>query len=135
MPMALIATCFPKAAFALANSGITYHGRITLPSGAPEQSSSVQFQMQIRSPGAESCLLYQEQQTINMAASNGMFSITINDGSGTRTDASGYSLDAVLSNRSAFTVPPGYCTSGTVCFRGFADFRSNFALNGVIGLF
>jgi len=114
---------FLQPAFAFANSGITYHGRIVLPSGASEQSSAVQFQMQIRSPGSESCLLYQEQQTINMAGTNGVFSITINDGTGTRTDSSGYSLDNVLSNRSAFTLPAGSCASGTSYTPNFADGR------------
>jgi hypothetical protein len=66
------------------NPGVSYQGRIFKPDGNPLEGSSVQFRMQVRSPGSENCLLYEEIQTLNMAASSGVFSITLNDGSGTR---------------------------------------------------
>ncbi len=54
-----------------ANSpGISYQGRIFKPDGAPLEGSSVQFRLQVRSPGAENCLLYEEIQTLNMAGSS-----------------------------------------------------------------
>ncbi len=68
------------------NSGITYHGRILRPDGAPLEGASVQFKMQIQSPGAESCLMFEELQTKDLRNSGGVFSITMNDGSGQRTD-------------------------------------------------
>lgn len=106
------------------SSGITYHGRILKPDGTPLNGSQVQFKIQIRSPGSENCLLYEELQTQNLSTSNGVFSITINDGSGQRTDSSGYGLDTLLANRGAFTLPAGTCTNGTTYIPNSSDGRA-----------
>ncbi len=45
------------------NPGISYQGRIFKPDGAPLEGSSVQFRLQVRSPGSENCLRYEEVQT------------------------------------------------------------------------
>ena len=111
-----LAVAAPKAAFANANSGITYHGRILNPDGTPFQGSSVQFQLKILTPGAEECLLYQEVQTLNMSGSNGLFTITLNDGTGTRTDTSGYNFDQIFANYGSFSFLSGACNSSTTTY-------------------
>ncbi len=60
-------------ALASPTSPISYHGRIVKPDSSPEQDAAVTFKIQIRSPGAENCLMYEETQTVNMASSNGIF--------------------------------------------------------------
>ena len=97
----LSALLCPSFVFANTNSGITYHGRILKPNGQPELDSNVQFKMQVRTPGAEDCLIYEETQTINMAGSLGAFSVSLNDGTGTRIDTSGYSIDQVFAATTA----------------------------------
>jgi hypothetical protein len=95
-------------------SGITYNGRLLDPSGNAVTSSNVQFRIQIRTPGNENCLMYEEIQTKDMTNSDGIFSITINDGTGSRTDSTGYTLDQLFANRGSFSFPASYCVTGTV---------------------
>ena len=114
--------CVP--AHAISNSGITYHGRILNPNGTPLQGTAVQFKLQIRSPGAEDCLMYEEQQTLDMAASGGIFVITLNDGTGTRMDISTYSVDQIFANYGTFSYAAGICNSGVSYTPNYADGRS-----------
>lgn len=93
-------------------SGITYNGRLLDPNGNAVNSSNVQFRLQIRTPGNENCLMYEEIQTKDMTNSDGIFSITINDGTGARTDSSGFTLDQIFANRGSFSFPGGYCVTG-----------------------
>jgi hypothetical protein len=51
------------------NSGITYHGRIVKPDGNYLEDAAVQFKLQIRTPGAQDCLMFEEVQTQNMLGS------------------------------------------------------------------
>lgn len=106
------------------NSGITYHGRILKRDGSPFQSTNVQFKMQIRTPGSENCLMYEEIQSKDMRNSSGIFAVTINDGSGHRTDASGLNLDGVFANKGSFNFSPSSCTIGTLYNASPADGRS-----------
>ena len=105
--------------------GITYQGRIIKPNGAPLQSSGVEFKIKILTPGPETCVLYEESQTIDLTSSSGIFAITLNDGNGTRTDASGYSLDQVFANRAPLTFAPGACApnGATTWSPGLSDGR------------
>ncbi len=93
-------------------AGITYHGRLIDPSGNPVVGTSVQFKLQIRTPGNENCLMYEEVQVKDLSQGNGVFSVTINDGTGTRTDSSGYSIDQIFANRGTFSFAGGYCVTG-----------------------
>ena len=99
--------------FASTNSGITYHGRIVKPDGAPLEGANVQFRLQIRTPDASNCLMYEERQTKDMRNSSGIFSITINDGTGDRIDTSGYTLDQIFANRGSFSFDLSACNSGS----------------------
>ncbi len=94
-------------------SGITYHGRILNPDGTPVTDASVQFKMDILTPDLQSCVMYEESQTKNLSTSAGAFSITINDGTGTRTDTTGLAFDTIFGNRGTFTLPIATCSAGT----------------------
>ena len=108
-----------------ASSGITYHGRILNPDGTPLGSASVQFNLKILTPGTEACLLYEEVQTLNMAATNGVFAITLNDGTGTRIDTSGFNFDQVFANYGSFSFASGACNSAATSYTpNFNDGRS-----------
>ncbi|MBN8536467.1 MAG: hypothetical protein J0M15_05405 [Deltaproteobacteria bacterium] len=93
-------------------AGITYNGRILNPNGDPVQGNSVQFKLQIRTIGNENCLMYEEVQVKDMSGSDGVFTLTINDGSGTRLDSAAYGLDQIFANRGTFSFPTNYCASG-----------------------
>lgn len=93
-------------------AGITYHGRLIDPNGNPVIGTSVQFKLQIRTPGNENCLMYEEVQVKDLSQGNGVFSVTINDGTGTRMDSSGYAIDQIFANRGTFTFAGGYCVTG-----------------------
>ncbi len=80
------------------NSGISYHGRLLKSDGSSVVSSAVQLQVQIRSSGNENCLLYSEIQTKDLSTTDGLFSLTLNDGSGVRNDSSGLTVPQVLAN-------------------------------------
>lgn len=105
------------------NPGVSYQGRIFKPDGNPLEGSNVQFRMQVRSPGSENCLLYEEVQTINMAASSGIFSITLNDGSGTRLDTPTYQVDRIFANRDTMTLDATRCSVGTTYTPNSGDGR------------
>ena len=120
-----VTLAWPSLAHSNTNSGITYHGRILKPDGTPLQGISVQFKLQVVTPGADDCLLYQEIQTLDMAGSNGVFAITLNDGTGTRTDTSGYTFDQVFANYGTFSFSSGACVSGATSYTpSYSDGRS-----------
>ncbi|MFS4460639.1 tail fiber domain-containing protein [Bdellovibrio sp. HCB2-146] len=104
-----------------ATTGISYHGRLLLPSGEPVKTST-QFKIQIRTPGNENCLMYEETTTRDLSLTDGVFSITIGDGTGARTDTMNWSLDKIFANRSKFTFT-GNCAFGTEYTPNIADGR------------
>lgn len=105
---------FMMSAQALAvGAGITYHGRLIDPNGNPVVGNAVQFKVQLRTPGNENCLMYEEVQIKDLSQTDGVFSVTVNDGTGTRLDSSGYGLDQIFANRGSFTFAGGQCASGT----------------------
>lgn len=112
------------AAYASSGVGVTYHGRLVDPAGNPVLATGVQFRLQIKTPGTENCLMYEEIQSKDMSSSNGVFALTINDGTGSRQDASGFSLDQIFANRSGYTFPGSYCASGTTFTPNPSDGRA-----------
>ena len=94
------------------NSGITYHARIIKPDETALEGKEVQFRLQIRTPGTENCLLYEEMQTHDLRNTGGVIAITINDGSGTRLDGNSYTLDQIFANRSNFSFSSSKCSTG-----------------------
>jgi hypothetical protein len=105
------------------NPGISYQGRIFKPDGNPLEGTTVQFRMQVRSPGSENCLLYEEVQTLNMAGSAGVFALTLNDGTGTRLDTATYQVDRIFANRDTMTLDTTRCASGTTYTPNSSDGR------------
>jgi hypothetical protein len=105
------------------NPGVSYQGRIFKPDGNPLEGSSVQFRLQVRSPGSENCLLYEEVQTLNMAGSSGVFALTLNDGTGTRLDTATYQVDRIFANRETMTLDTTRCATGTTYTPNSSDGR------------
>ncbi|RYZ93157.1 MAG: hypothetical protein EOP06_01965, partial [Proteobacteria bacterium] len=108
---------------AASNAGITYQGRILKPDGQPLSGANVQFRLQIRTPGAQNCLMFEEVQVQDMRNSKGSFSLTMNDGTGTRTDATALGLDKVFANRGAFTFDSATCAIGSAYTPNLDDGR------------
>jgi hypothetical protein len=104
-------TSVSSNSFANNNSGISYQGRILNPAGTAMTSSAVQFKFQIRTPDTANCLMYEEIQVIDMSQTDGAFAITINDGTGTRTDSTGYGIDTIFANKGSFSFSSG-CATG-----------------------
>ena len=121
--LALVVLIFNSAAaLAASQSGITYQGRILKPDGTPLNGQFVQFKIQVRSPNSSNCLMFEEQQALDMRLSGGQFSLTLNDGSGARTTLlidggngtpSALGLDRIFANRGAFNFDPSTCSSGS----------------------
>ncbi|MEK7356827.1 MAG: hypothetical protein AAB250_10280, partial [Bdellovibrionota bacterium] len=119
-----IVVASPTPGHAAATAGITYQGRIIKPNGDALDGSNVQFRIQIRTPGNENCLMYEEVQALDMSSSKGVFALTIADGaSGTRVDSSGIGIDKVFANRGSFTFDPTTCTSGSTYSPNASDSR------------
>ncbi|NCN42384.1 hypothetical protein GW916_14190, partial [bacterium] len=108
---------------ALATSGITYQGRLIGPDGNPITASSVQFKLQIRTPGSEDCLMYEELQTLDLSSSKGAFAISLADGTGVRQDSNSWPLFESLANRKSFSFAGSDCTGTTTYTPGPTDNR------------
>lgn len=91
-----------SVAFSASNAGITYNGRLMGPDGLPVEGL-VQFRIQVRTPNSSDCLLYQETKNLNLTGKNGYFTLTLNDGTGTRLTGS-YALERVFANQGSFNV-------------------------------
>ena len=103
---------------------VTYHGRLFNADGVTPVTTQVQFRVQVRSPGTENCLLWEETQSQDLTNTGGVFVLALNDGSGTRTDTDGYTFQQILANNLALTLPSGYCTTGTTYTPGPTDGRA-----------
>jgi hypothetical protein len=105
--------CLFISAKALASPTFTLQGRLLKPDGNPEISNSVSFRIRIKSPGTESCILYDETQTKDMSTSAGLFSIALNDGTGVRNDPNSFSFPSLFSNGFAFSIAGTLCAAGS----------------------
>jgi hypothetical protein len=103
---------------------LTYHGRLLHADGTSVTSTAVQFRIQVRSPGTENCLLYEETQTKDLSSTAGVFVLGLNDGSGTRSDGSGISFSKIFNNNSPFSFGAGLCSSGTTYTPATVDGRA-----------
>ncbi len=118
----LTAALFLFSDVALAATGLTYHGRITKPDGNALEGASVSFNIQVRSPNADNCLIYEENQVLDMTGTKGLFVLTI--GEGTRVAPvvdGGYSLSRLFANRGTMTGLT--CSFGNSYTPGVADGR------------
>lgn len=95
-----------------AGAVITYHGRILDAQKNPVESNNVTFRIRIYSPNPGKCLLYEEVRSLNMSASQGVFSIPVGDGQGTRgTMDPGLMIEKVFEN-SKKTISGLSCNTG-----------------------
>lgn len=85
------------------------------PDGDPVTASQVDFRVRIYSPGAERCLMYEEQYRLDLSASNGAFALNIGAGGPTLLSANTESIprERIFQNRGTFTFAGGKCASGT----------------------
>ncbi len=90
---------FPAYAV-LAPSLLTYHGRIIEPSTLPLERPNVTFTVQVISPGAEECVLYEETHLIDMTGTQGLFNFNIGQGSVSAGDP-GLGVMGAIDNSSA----------------------------------
>ena len=102
----LLAVCTPVIAQA---QSITIQGRVSNGNGQPVNGSATQFRVKILTPNSNLCTLYDETQTIDLSQSGGLFSLTLNNGSGVINAPTTYPLEVALSNRSGFSVNSSYC--------------------------
>src|SRR5690606_28551777 len=102
-------------AHAVVPGSFVYQGQIVKPNGKPLEAEHVSLMIEIYSPGAEECLLYQETHILNMSDSKGLFSIVV--GSGTRK-ADGFYEDTsflidVFDNTLPIQTPTSCASVGT----------------------
>ncbi|WP_374079308.1 hypothetical protein [Bdellovibrio bacteriovorus] len=57
--------------------GLTVQGRIIQPDGLPLEDSSVTFNIKVLSPGAEACVIFEENRVVNMNNSKGVINFVI----------------------------------------------------------
>jgi hypothetical protein len=112
----LFITSLIVSSLSFAGSGLSLQGRILKADGSPV-TAPVTFKIQIRSPGTEDCLLYEELQAVDLSSTQGAFSLTI--GSGTRSASSvdgGNSLERIFANRGTLdfsSTSPAACAVGS----------------------
>ncbi|OYZ24215.1 MAG: hypothetical protein B7Y39_01975 [Bdellovibrio sp. 28-41-41] len=93
------------AQVSFAGQSVAVQGRLLNSNGTAVTSSSVAFTIQVKSPGAEDCLLYQETQSLDLSQSQGAFALTL--GAGTRAAPSidgGNSLNSIFSNSNVISL-------------------------------
>ncbi|MEK7355463.1 MAG: hypothetical protein AAB250_03395, partial [Bdellovibrionota bacterium] len=110
MLVGLLAT----VAVSTAHAKMTYEGQIIAPNGQP-LTGSVDLKVQIRTPGTESCLMYEEVFTTT-AAADGYVSVVLNDGAGSRIDASGFGFDSIFSNKNPFPFVSSECADASTSY-------------------
>ncbi|UXR66022.1 hypothetical protein EZJ49_07145 [Bdellovibrio bacteriovorus] len=75
----VVAPFFASASVSLTEvpQGLTVQGKIVQPDGLPLEDSHVTFNIKVLSPGAESCVLFEENRVVNMTNSKGIINFTI----------------------------------------------------------
>lgn len=101
-----------------AKANFTIQGRLLESDGlTPVTNSNVLFKLRLRTSGVENCLLYEETQTVDLAASKGTFGITL--GKGQRAASSvdgGLPITTVLSNTQSITTVPSACSNAATSY-------------------
>ncbi|MDZ4661706.1 MAG: hypothetical protein SGJ18_08805, partial [Pseudomonadota bacterium] len=92
---------------------MSLQGRILDPANLPLESASVQFTIEVISPGAEECLLFQETHTLNMTGSGGVFSLNVGIGTRAGVGFEDTSTLAQVFNNASGALSSLTCTVGT----------------------
>ncbi|XGC81981.1 hypothetical protein ACES2L_05725 [Bdellovibrio bacteriovorus] len=92
--------------------GLSLQGRIIKPDGLPLEDASVSFNLKVLSPNAESCVLWEENRTVNMTNSKGVINFVIGSSEGTKVNV-GHSLaiHQILKNSNPIS-GLSFCDSG-----------------------
>ncbi|RZA06460.1 MAG: hypothetical protein EOP11_10355, partial [Proteobacteria bacterium] len=109
----LIAAALSLCAGSALAQNLTIQGKILDGAGTPITGSSVQFRVQLLAPNTNRCVLFDETHVIDMSATNGLFSINLNDGNGTQNLPNTYTLEQAISNQAAYAINSTYCTGAT----------------------
>jgi hypothetical protein len=96
-----------------AAQSLTIQGKVVDSGGQPVNGLATQFRVQILTPNANRCVLFDETHTVDLSQSNGLFSINLNNGLGTVNLPNTYSLEQAVSNGAGFLVNSTYCASGS----------------------
>ncbi|MGE0634452.1 MAG: hypothetical protein AB7O96_18700, partial [Pseudobdellovibrionaceae bacterium] len=84
-----------------APQGLTFQGRILKPSGQPLEATSVTMNVRVLSP-TNDCILLEENHSVAMASSGGVFSLII--GAGVRAGSDkGFDLNQIFKNSGSLT--------------------------------
>ena len=102
--------------------GIVIQGRL-LNGSTPVESASVVVTAKVTSTGASECVLFEEEQTLNLTSSSGLLAITL--GTGTRTaNDKGLSLAQVFSNKTQAITSLSCSAGGTSYTPSSTDARN-----------
>ncbi|MCB0379213.1 MAG: hypothetical protein KDD33_12040 [Bdellovibrionales bacterium] len=101
---------FANITFAAPNVA-TLQGQIIDPNGQPVEGNSVNITVEIYSPGAEECLLYQEIHNLNMSNSGGLFTLKLGDGTQSGVDYEDTNTFSNAFDNSLGLVSPTTCDS------------------------
>lgn len=102
-----------QVSLAWAGAAVTFHGRILDQDDKSVEAAAVTFKIQVRSPGTQNCLLYEETRTLDMRNSGGIFVIPIGDGHGHRSAGDpGITVENVFSNDTSLNLASLACNSG-----------------------
>lgn len=118
----VLATSFWVVA-ASAGPMLTYHGRLLKPDSTPVTASAVEFRVRIYSPGAERCLFYDEEYTLDLSGSEGVFSLEIGGMTPSSTNTEPFTLAGLFRNSGTFTFGGTKCASGSTYAPAAADGR------------
>ncbi|WP_295899578.1 hypothetical protein [uncultured Bdellovibrio sp.] len=104
--LSLTGPAFAQVSFSEVPQGLTVQGRIIQPDGLPLEDSHVTFNIKVLSPGAESCVLFEEERVVNMNNSKGVINFVLGASeAGSSVVNVGHSLPVhkVLKNTGALT--------------------------------
>ncbi|MEK2644944.1 hypothetical protein [Bdellovibrio sp. BCCA] len=75
--LSMTGPAFAQVSFSEVPQGLTVQGRIIQPDGLPLEDSNVTFNIKVLSPGAESCVLFEEERVVNMNNSKGVINFVL----------------------------------------------------------
>jgi hypothetical protein len=91
----------------------TVQGKLTDGNGTSLTSNHVSIRVKIYTPSSfsNSCVLYDETQIVDLSQSNGLFSLELNSGAGTRNAPTTHTFDQAIRNSGALALDTSYCGS------------------------
>ncbi|MCB0378609.1 MAG: hypothetical protein KDD33_08970, partial [Bdellovibrionales bacterium] len=94
-------------------ASLVYQGQIIKPNGHALEAASVTFKVEVFSPGAEECLLYEESHIVNMVGSKGIFGLPLGEGIRAGSDFEDTATLIQAFDNSSGTISPTTCSIGS----------------------